>query len=578
MLLFIISDISQKTVRTVAGEMNIPAPQPFSYDLAGNFNSLNGLPVSYNQTNQLPTSLATYDLDGNTLTKSGNLGPAGTYTYDSAGHILTQKLSNVPGSPTISYAYDNMGHRVKRTVNGVSTFYVFAGDTLIGETDASGNPSVIYTWGVNGLISARRISTGGAVIPPGGGGATASASKSKAGANLKTGTGKTNNFATKSNVVAKGKSSTGKTKPIQTMKAAATMRAGATVNVRATASMGTPAVLKGVTATGKGVRKGIKASAAVPVVTSQTYYYHFGPSGETKQLTDGNGNVTDTYSYTAYGVQTSFSGTTENPFRFGGSVGYYSDTSNGNTGIILCTLRWYSPEMGRWLTRDPIGYAGGENLYEYCSGDPVNSMDPEGLDGRRRRGEIDDFPQDIDCNSVRAEIRKWQNDGFWAAIETHSGGGIFDYKILYPKNRYNLHGIWVNASQFGQYAAGYSGYYNGNKFGLWGVQLGGHLFEMAEDKLRTDKNVGIWGDDGNIDKWLILLGAIDAFMDKRAKGLETQTTCGYSWKVYPGTHKATALFKLKKYNMANFGSIHAQRGTGIDQSRNSWLPGGRSRH
>jgi hypothetical protein len=35
--------------------------------------------------------------------------------------------------------------------------------------------------------------------------------------------------------------------------------------------------------------------------------------------------------------------------------------------------------MGRWLTRDPIGYAGGENLYEYCGGDPVNTVDALGL-------------------------------------------------------------------------------------------------------------------------------------------------------------------------------------------------------
>jgi RHS repeat-associated protein len=357
----------------LTSETNGGTPQPFNYDLAGNRDGMN---VGFTPTNQYPAGLGvTYDADGNTLSK--NIGLAGNYTYDSAGHVLTQK--NGPNSPAITYAYDNMGHRVKRTVGGVSTFYVFAGDTLIGETDASGNPQVIYTWGVNGLISARRISS--TVTPPvGGGGATASASKGKAGANLK-GKARTkpNNFATaknvsssKSNVVAKGKSS----KPSKSqpqMKAAATMRAGATVNVRATASMGTPAMLKG-------VRKGTKASASVPLVTSQTYYYHFGPSGETKQLTDSSGNVTDTYSYTAYGVQTSFSGTTENPFRYGGSVGYYSDTATGNTGIILCTNRWYSPEMGRWLTRDPIGYAGGENLYTYCAGDPVNFYDPEGTD------------------------------------------------------------------------------------------------------------------------------------------------------------------------------------------------------
>ena len=35
--------------------------------------------------------------------------------------------------------------------------------------------------------------------------------------------------------------------------------------------------------------------------------------------------------------------------------------------------------MGRWLTRDPIGYGGGENLYEYCDGDSVNALDEDGL-------------------------------------------------------------------------------------------------------------------------------------------------------------------------------------------------------
>jgi RHS repeat-associated protein len=327
----------------------------FTYDLAGNLGATQSF--QFNAVNQLPSG-ATYDADGNTLSKSANFGGTGIYTYDSAGHLLTQKTS--VNAPPITYAYDNMGHRVKRTVpsgpNAGVTFYIFAGDALIGEVDSTGTPKVIYTWGVNGLISQRKISAGG-VTPPGGG-ATASA-KAKAGA-------KPNNFATKTNIVAKGKQGKPSKAQAQTMKAAATMRAGATVNVRATASMA-----------GKG--KSSRAVSAVPVVTSQTYYYHFGPSGETKQLTDGSGNVTDTYSYTAYGVQTSFSGTTENPFRYGGSVGYYSDASTGNTGIILCTNRWYSPEMGRWLTRDPIGYAGGENLYEYCAGDPIGLIDPSGL-------------------------------------------------------------------------------------------------------------------------------------------------------------------------------------------------------
>lgn len=50
---------------------------------------------------------------------------------------------------------------------------------------------------------------------------------------------------------------------------------------------------------------------------------------------------------------------------FGAKWGYYTDHA---TGLILCTLRYYDPQTGRWLTRDPIGTAGGMNLYEYGYG------------------------------------------------------------------------------------------------------------------------------------------------------------------------------------------------------------------
>lgn len=45
--------------------------------------------------------------------------------------------------------------------------------------------------------------------------------------------------------------------------------------------------------------------------------------------------------------------------------------------------RWYSPETGRFLTRDPLGYAGGDaNLYRFARNSPINFIDPWGLDPR----------------------------------------------------------------------------------------------------------------------------------------------------------------------------------------------------
>lgn len=41
--------------------------------------------------------------------------------------------------------------------------------------------------------------------------------------------------------------------------------------------------------------------------------------------------------------------------------------------------RWYSAELGRFLSRDPIGHAGGLNLYEYADSNPSTIVDPLGL-------------------------------------------------------------------------------------------------------------------------------------------------------------------------------------------------------
>ncbi|MCK4428370.1 MAG: RHS repeat-associated core domain-containing protein, partial [candidate division Zixibacteria bacterium] len=45
--------------------------------------------------------------------------------------------------------------------------------------------------------------------------------------------------------------------------------------------------------------------------------------------------------------------------------------------------RYYSAELGRFLSRDPIGYRGGMNLYAYVGNNSVNLIDPLGLCGEK---------------------------------------------------------------------------------------------------------------------------------------------------------------------------------------------------
>jgi len=60
--------------------------------------------------------------------------------------------------------------------------------------------------------------------------------------------------------------------------------------------------------------------------------------------------------------------------------GYSGREYEADTGLYYFRARYYDPEMGRFLTKDPIGLAGGHtNLYLYCGNDPVNCVDPMGL-------------------------------------------------------------------------------------------------------------------------------------------------------------------------------------------------------
>ncbi len=59
-----------------------------------------------------------------------------------------------------------------------------------------------------------------------------------------------------------------------------------------------------------------------------------------------------------------------------GTRGYRYDAETQNYYV---RNRYYLPTLGRWLTRDPIGYQGGINLYAYVASSPVGNVDPAGL-------------------------------------------------------------------------------------------------------------------------------------------------------------------------------------------------------
>ena len=65
-------------------------------------------------------------------------------------------------------------------------------------------------------------------------------------------------------------------------------------------------------------------------------------------------------------------------FGFTGHVTLES-LASGQSELVLTHFRAYDPLLGRWLSADPIGEAGGTNLYAYCYGNPLNLYDPDGM-------------------------------------------------------------------------------------------------------------------------------------------------------------------------------------------------------
>jgi RHS repeat-associated protein len=86
------------------------------------------------------------------------------------------------------------------------------------------------------------------------------------------------------------------------------------------------------------------------------------------------GAITQRIDYDAFGVVTLDTNPGFQPFGFAGGL------ADSDTGLVRFGARDYDPRVGRWTSKDPIRFAGGdENLYGYVVGDPVNVVDPSGL-------------------------------------------------------------------------------------------------------------------------------------------------------------------------------------------------------
>ena len=106
-------------------------------------------------------------------------------------------------------------------------------------------------------------------------------------------------------------------------------------------------------------------------INGQLLFPLYDANGNVTECLDTSGNIRAHYEYDAFGNIIAQSGDLAHAFPFRFSTKYF----DAETGFYYYGYRFYSPEQGRWLNRDPIAERGGINLYGFVKNSPVNRID-----------------------------------------------------------------------------------------------------------------------------------------------------------------------------------------------------------
>ncbi|ECH9472144.1 type IV secretion protein Rhs, partial [Salmonella enterica subsp. enterica] len=117
-----------------------------------------------------------------------------------------------------------------------------------------------------------------------------------------------------------------------------------------------------------------RVDRAAPGEADEVLYYHTDVNGAPEEMTDGGGNIVWEAGYQVWGNLTHEKETrpVQQNLRF---QGQYLDRE---TGLHYNLYRFYDPDIGKFISGDPISLKGGINLYAYAP-NPLSWIDPLGL-------------------------------------------------------------------------------------------------------------------------------------------------------------------------------------------------------
>src|SRR5213080_185214 len=287
-----------------------------------------------------------------------NIDQSGTHAY---GYDALDRLTSATytGTAAESYAYDSLGNRTSSQRSASYTYQPF--NRLMSTTTAS------YLYNNNGNMITKSDSTGTTqfawdfenrltqVVTPSSGSVTYKYDALGRRVQSAPSTGASTNFTYDGNDVAQDKTST---------------------NV-ITEYLNGP-----------GIDNKIRQKTGTTL-----YYFAQDHLGSTTALTDSKGELVERQIYDAYGNS---AGSTRTRY------GYTGRERDSLTGLLYYRARFYDPQLGRFISEDPIGFAGGINQFAYVGNNAPNENDPLGL-----CSENPDQPCDVQLpppNSERREI------------------------------------------------------------------------------------------------------------------------------------------------------------------------------
>jgi RHS repeat-associated protein len=286
----------------------------------------------------------TYDYVGNRLSVTEANSSAVSYGYDNI-YQLTSETRTGTNSYSITYHYDDIGNRTQMVKNGATTNYTYNNDNQL-TTETTGSATVTYSYDLNGNLVSKTAGSNTTTCSWDWGNRLLSVSEP----------GGNTAYEYNGDGVRISKTQSGvKTKYINDV------AFGLTQVIMETNNAG---IVQATYTYGRDLISMNRADA--------NSYYLYDGLGSVKQMTDSNEAVVASYTYNSFGNVIASSGTIENNYKFTG------EQFDSSSGLLYLRARYYDSRVGRFISRDSIGYQGGINLYTYVRNNPVMFTDPSG--------------------------------------------------------------------------------------------------------------------------------------------------------------------------------------------------------